>query len=107
MNKVVKQNILNHPRISVEILKILSEDENKEVRKAALRHPKFTFLAYSNDELESIVKNNNTEVKLFIASNINTPLKIINLLTLDSNDEIRNKAFKNPNWESDLLELEF
>jgi hypothetical protein len=42
-----------------------------------------------------------------IASNINTPFKIINLLTLDSNNEIRNKAFKNPNWKSDLLELEF
>ena len=122
----VLAEIAGNPKTPVDVLKNLISNDNFEVQKELLLNPNFPIPELDNllkstkhDEIKNIInekleekkkkeleeiKNGTIFSKQSVASNPNTTLDVLKMLSEDESDYVKKSVADNPNCPSDILD---
>lgn len=112
------ENLLKDPNCPIEVLRILSNDQNNNIKLAVAKHPscpaeileklsddywdiKCVIASHQNcpvEVLEKLSNDHDSLVRSHVAQNKNCPLEVLEKLSHDKNNSVRLLALYNPNY---------
>ena len=103
----VKYNIAYNKNTPTSILKILSKDKDWHVRYGVTNNPNYKeqFMTAKEFEMQYALGTLSDDMKEKLASNKNTPKKILSILSKDESWEVKRRVAYNPNTPEKILKV--
>ena len=102
MSRVYRKQIAEDPTQPDEVIRLLSQDRDEEVRAGVARNP-----AIGDDLMRQLAEDSDLDVRWCIAKRLDAPVDVLLLLGEDSIEVVRELARQNPAWIEDPVEFLF
>jgi hypothetical protein len=102
MSRTYRRDVAQDPTQPDEVIQLLSQDRDEEVRTAVARNP-----AIGDDLMRLLAEDPDLDVRWRIATRLDAPVDVLLLLGEDPVEVVRQVARQNPAWIEDPIEVLF